>query len=141
LNRLAQKAYSDSTAVNYTSIFSQQDSGLKKRDSRLTQVSDPTGTYQFTFDNMGRLTQATTTYNFLTGRNSTTSYSYDAASNRTGFTDPENGATSYVYDTLNSRIRFSAAILKGEVGFTHDKTSAARSVGHGRCNVLLGGMR
>ena len=69
LNRLAQKAYPDSTAVNYT----------YDNDSRLTQVSDPTGTYQFTFDNMGRLTQATTTYNFLTGRNFTTSYSYDAA--------------------------------------------------------------
>jgi YD repeat-containing protein len=50
-------------------------------DSRLTQVVDPTGTYQFTFDNMGRLT------------NATTSYGYDAASNRTGFTDPESGAT------------------------------------------------
>ena len=70
-------------------------------DSRLIQVSDPTGAYQFTFDNMGRLTQATTSYTFLTGRNFTASYSYDAASNRTGFTDPENGATSYVYDTLN----------------------------------------
>jgi len=91
LNRLAQKAYPDSTAVNYN----------YDNDSRLTQVDDPTGTYQFTFDNMGRLTQATTTYNFLTGRNFTTSYSYDAASNRTGFTDPESGSTSYVYDTLN----------------------------------------
>jgi hypothetical protein len=27
--------------------------------------------------------------------------SYDAASNRTGFTDPENGSTSYAYDPLN----------------------------------------
>jgi YD repeat-containing protein len=49
-------------------------------DSRLTQVTDPTGTYQFTFDNMGRLTNTTTSYAFLTGRNFTTSYSYDAAS-------------------------------------------------------------
>jgi len=70
-------------------------------DSRLTQVTDPTGTYQFTFDNMGRLTNTTTSYAFLAGRNFTTSYGYDAASNRTGFTDPEGGATSYVYDTLN----------------------------------------
>ena len=64
-------------------------------------MTDPTGTYQFTFDNMGRLTGTTTSYAFLTGRNFTTSYGYDAASNRTGFTDPESGATSYVYDTLN----------------------------------------
>jgi len=86
--------------VNYTSHFSLRDSGLKKSDSRLTQVSDPTGTYQFTFDNMGRLTGTTTSYTFLT-RNFTTSYTYDKASNRTGFTDPESGSTSYVYDTLN----------------------------------------
>ncbi len=75
-------------------------------DSRLIQVTDPTGTYQFTFDNMGRLTQATTQYTFLTERNFTASYSYDAASNRTGFTDPENGSTSYVYD--RGSIRLSA---------------------------------
>jgi len=70
LNRLAQKTYPDSSTVNYT-----YDS-----DSRLTQVTDPTGTYSFTFDNMGRLTGTTTQYSFLTGRNFTTAYSYDAAS-------------------------------------------------------------
>ncbi|PYX58507.1 MAG: hypothetical protein DMG76_08590, partial [Acidobacteria bacterium] len=69
LNRLTKKAYPDTTAVNYT----------YDNDSRLTQVSDPTGTYQFTFDNMGRLTNTTTSYAFLTGRNFTTSYAYDAA--------------------------------------------------------------
>lgn len=91
LNRLTQKSYPDTTAVNYT----------YDNDSRLTQASDPTGTYQFTFDDMGRLTGTTTSYAFLTGRNFTTSYSYDKASNRTGFTDPESGSTAYVYDTLN----------------------------------------
>ncbi len=91
MNRLTQKTYPDTTTVNYT----------YDNDSRLTQVTDPTGTYQFTFDNMGRLTQANTQYSFLTGRNFTTAYTYDKASNRTGFTDPENGSTSYAYDTLN----------------------------------------
>jgi len=116
LNRLTQKAYPDSTAVNYT----------YDNDSRLTQVTDPTGTYQFTFDNMGRLTNTTTGYAFLTGRNFTTSYGYDAGSNRTGFTDPENGATNYVYDTLN-RLQtltppaaFSGA---GNFGFSYDALS------------------
>src|SRR5260370_22299072 len=90
LNRLTQKSYPDTTTVNYTYDL----------DSRLTQVTDPTGTYQFTFDNMGRLTSASTSYTFLTARNFTTGYSYDAASNRTGFTDPENGSTTYAYDTL-----------------------------------------
>ena len=64
-------------------------------------MSDPTGTYQFTSDNMGRLTNTTTSYAFLTERNFATSYDYDAVSNRTGFTNPESGMTSYVYDTLN----------------------------------------
>src|SRR6266851_616045 len=73
LNRLTGKTYPDSTAVNYT----------YDKNSRLTQVTDPTGTYQFTFDNMGRLTSTTTSYAFLTGRNFTSSYGYDAASNRT----------------------------------------------------------
>jgi len=57
LNRLTQKLYPDGSTVNYT----------YDNDSRLTQVTDPTGTYQFTFDNMGRLTGVTTSYAFLTG--------------------------------------------------------------------------
>ena len=116
LNRLLQKAYPDSTAVNYT----------YDNDSRLTQVVDPTGTYQFTFDNMGRLTQATTQYTFLTGRNFTTSYSYDAASNRTGFTDPESGSTTYAYDTLNrlqTLTQPAAFSGTGNFGFTYDALS------------------
>ena len=95
LNRLTQKSYPDTSTVNYT----------YDNDSRLTQVTDPTGTYQFTFDNMGRLTGTSTQYAFLTSRTLTTSYGYDAASNRTTFTDPENGSSSYVYDTLNSGFR------------------------------------
>jgi YD repeat-containing protein len=62
---------------------------------------DPTGSYQFTFDNMVRAMSVTTTYAFLTGRTFTTSYAYDAASNRTGFTDPKAGqlATSVTHGT------------------------------------------
>jgi RHS repeat-associated protein len=116
LNRLTQKTYPDSTAVNYT----------YDNDSRLTQVTDPTGTYQFTFDNMGRLNGTTTSYAFLTGRNFTTSYGYDAASNRTGFTDPESGTTSYLYDTLNRLQTLtppSAFSATGNFGFTYDALS------------------
>ena len=54
LNRLAQKSYPDTSTVNYT----------YDNDSRLTQVTDPTGTYQFTFDNMGRLSGTSTQYGF-----------------------------------------------------------------------------
>ena len=80
--------------------------------SKITQVVDPTGTYSFSYDNMGRLTGTTTAYAFLTGRNFTTSYTYNAASNRAGFTDPESGSTSYSYDTLNRRVAHpSLAVL------------------------------
>jgi len=116
LNRLTQKTYSDNSTVNYT----------YDNDSRLTQVADPTGTYQFTFDNMGRLTYTTTSYAFLTGRNFTTGYSYAAASNRTGFTDPESGATSYVYDTLNRLQTLTPPTAfsgTGNFGFSYDALS------------------
>jgi len=116
LNRLTQKTYPDTSTVNYT----------YDNDSRLTQVTDPSGTYQFAFDNMGRLTATTTSYAFLTGRNFTTSYAYDAASNRTGFTDPESGATNYVYDTLNRLQTLTppaAFTATGNFGFTYDALS------------------
>ena len=114
INRLTQKTYPDSTTVNYTYDL----------NSRLTQVTDPTGTYSFTFDNLGRLTGTTTQYAFL-GRNFTTSYSYDKASNRTGFTDPESGSTAYVYDTLNrlQTLTPPTAYGTGNFGFSYDVLS------------------
>jgi RHS repeat-associated protein len=120
LNRLTQKTYPDTTAVNYTYDL----------DSRLTQVSDPTGTYQFTFDNMGRLTGTSTQYAFLTSRSFTTSYGYDAASNRISFTDPESGSTSYAYDTLNrlQTLTPPAAISGGNFGFAYDALSRRTSL-------------
>jgi RHS repeat-associated protein len=118
LNRLTQKSYPDSSTVNYTYDL----------DSRLTQVIDPTGTYSFTFDNMGRLTGTTTSYTFLT-RNFTTSYGYDAGSNRTSFTDPENGSSSYVYDTLNRLQTLTPpAAIGGSFGFAYNALSRRTSL-------------
>ncbi len=120
LNRLTQKSYPDTSTVNYT----------YDNDSRLTQVTDPTGTYQFTFDNMGRLTGTSTQYAFLTSRTFTTSYGYDAASNRTGFTDPENGSSSYVYDTLNrlQTLTPPTAYGTGSFGLAYDALSRRTSL-------------
>src|SRR5262249_55378873 len=120
LNRLSVKIYPDNSTVNYT----------YDNDSRLTQVTDPTGTYSFTFDNMGRLTGTTTQYAFLTGRTFTTAYGYDAASNRTGFTDPEGGSTGYSYDTLNrlQTLTPPAAISGGSFGFGYDSLSRRTSL-------------
>ena len=115
-NRLAQKAYPDSSAVTYSYDLA----------SRLAQVSDPTGTYQFTFDNMGRLQTTTTNYAFLAGRSFTTGYGYDAGSNRTGFTDPENGTSSYVYDNLNRLSSLGSP--QGTFGFGYDSLSRRTSL-------------
>jgi YD repeat-containing protein len=76
--------------------------------SRLTQVSDPTGTYQFVYDNLGRLEQTITNYSFLPDKSFTVSYGYDAASNRISLTDSENDITTYAYDALNQLTSLTA---------------------------------
>ena len=115
LNRLTQKTYPDTTSVGYTYDLA----------GKVTQVTDPTGTYSFSFDSMGRLTGTTTSYSFLTGRSFTNGYAYDAASNRTGFTDPESGTTSYSYDTLNRLTSLAppSAFGSGSFGFSYDGLS------------------
>jgi len=115
INRLARKLYPDSTEVDY----------VYDLVGRIQQVNDPTGTYQFAYDGMGRLTGTTTNYSFLTGRSFTTSYTYDAASNRTGFTDPEGGSTTYAYDMLNrlQTLTPPSAFTTGNFGFSYDALS------------------
>jgi RHS repeat-associated protein len=87
--------------------------------ARLTQVTDMrsgTDTYTFGYDNMGRLTSATTRYGFTTFGNKTVQYAYDAASNRTSMADPQNAPTTYGYDNLN---RLTSLIYNNQTpGFT-----------------------
>jgi len=109
LNRLSSKQYPDSTSVAYTYDLA----------NRLLQVSDPTGTYGFTYDNMGRLTQTSTAYPFIPGKTFTVKYAYDAASNRTSMTDPQSAATAYVYDTLN-RLSTLTYPARTNYTFTYD---------------------
>jgi len=98
--------------------------------SEAESMTDPTGTYQFTFDNMGQLTGTSTQYAFLTSRTFTTSYGYDAASNRASFTDPENGSSSYVYDTLNrlQTLTPPTAYGTGSFGLGYDALSRRTSL-------------
>jgi YD repeat-containing protein len=123
LNRLTHKGYPDSTAVDY----------VYDLVGKVQQVNDPTGTYAFAYDNLGRLIGTTTSYAFLPGRTFTTSYGYDAASNRTGFTDPEGGATTYAYDTLNRLTMLTppVAMSAGSLGrgryTNHHTTLAAKA--------------
>lgn len=115
LNRLSQKTYPGTTTVEYTYDLV----------GKILQVNDPTGTYAFAYDNMGRLIGTTTSYSFLTSRNFTNAYTYDAASNRTGFTDPEGGSTGYTYDTLNRLTSLAppSAFGSGSFGFSYDALS------------------
>jgi RHS repeat-associated protein len=115
LNRLTSKTYPDTTAVDY----------VYDLVGKIQQVNDPTGTYAFAYDNMGRLIGTTTSYSFLTSRSFTNAYTYDAASNRTVFTDPETGSTAYTYDTLNrlTSLAPSSAFGSGSFGFSYDALS------------------
>jgi YD repeat-containing protein len=97
LNRLSSKTYPDSTAANY----------VYDLVGKVQQVSDPTGTYVFAYDNMGRLIGTSTQYTFLPGHNFQNSYGYDAASNRTGLIAPDNSTNTYQYANLVSHLKLS----------------------------------
>jgi RHS repeat-associated protein len=106
------KIYPDETAANY----------VYDLVGKIQQVSDPTGTYGFAYDNMGRLIGTTTQYTFLPGHNFQNSYTYDAASNRTSLTAPDGSTNSYQYDALN-RLTTLTNSLTGQFGFGYDALS------------------
>lgn len=112
LNRLSSKSYPDSTSANY--VYDLVD--------KIKQVTDPTGTYGFAYDNMGRLIGTTTQYSFLAGTTFTNAYSYDAASNRKGYTAPDGSTNTYSYDNLN-RLTTLANSWAGSFGFSYDALS------------------
>ena len=112
MNRLTSKTYPDTTAVDYVYDLA----------GKIQQVSDPTGTYSFAYDNLGRLIGTTTTYSFLPGHNFQNAYTYDAASNRQSLTAPDNSITTYGYDTLN-RLNGMANSWAGSFGFSYDALS------------------
>jgi RHS repeat-associated protein len=112
LYRLAQKTYPDTTTVEYAYDLA----------NKVLQVSDPTGTYGFAYDNMGRLVGTSTSYAFLSGPTFTNSYTYDAASNRTSLTAPDGSISTYGYDTLN-RLNGLANSWAGSFGFSYDALS------------------
>jgi RHS repeat-associated protein len=109
LNRLKHKGYPDSTGVDY----------VYDLVGKVQQVNDPTGTYGFAYDNMGRLIGTTTQYAFLPGTTFSNSYTYDAASNRKSFTAPDGGTNTYVYDVLN-RTTDQTNSWAGHFGFSYD---------------------
>jgi len=112
LNRLTHKGYPDSTGVDY----------VYDLVGKIQQVTDPTGTYGFAYDNMGRLIGTTTQYTFLPGFNFQNGYTYDAASNRKTLTGPDGSTNTYNYDTLN-RLSALTNSLTGQFGFGYDALS------------------
>ncbi len=123
-NHIYQKRYPDYTTVNYTYDAAR----------RLKQVTDATGTYGFVYDNMNRLTEADTTYAFLSIGAKAVKYGYDAGSNRTSMTDPQNLGTAYGYDTLN---RLSSLIFNGQnPGFTFGYDALSRRTSLTRPNSV-----
>jgi YD repeat-containing protein len=89
LNRLTRKGYPDATGVDYTYDLA----------GKIKQVSNPTGVYGFAYNNLGRLLGSTTQYSFQPGQTYSNAYTYDAGSNRTGFTAPDGSTATYVCDS------------------------------------------
>jgi RHS repeat-associated protein len=112
LYRLTQKTYPDTTNVEYAYDLA----------NNVLQVNDPTGTYGFAYDNMGRLVGTSTQYAFLSVPTFANSYTYDAASNRTSLTGPDGSISTYSYDTLN-RLNGLASSWAGSFGFSYDALS------------------
>ena len=118
LNRLTSKQYPDGTSAEYTYDLV----------GRVLSVNDPTGSYGLAYDNMGRLLGTTTQYSFLPGKTLTSSYSYDASSNRTSFTGPDGGTNAYSYDNLN-RLTGLANSWAGSFNEGYDALSRRTSLG------------
>lgn len=117
------KGYPDATGVDY----------VYDLVGKIKQVTDPTGTYGFAYDNMGRLIGTTTQYSFLPGITYSNAYGYDATSNRTQFTAPDGSTNTYAYDTLN-RLSTLTNSLTGQFGFSYD--SLSRKTGLTRPNSV-----
>jgi RHS repeat-associated protein len=118
LNRLTHKGYPDSTGVDY----------IYDLVGKVLNVSDPTGSYGFAYDNMGRLLGTTTSYVFLPGQSFGNSYTYDAASNRASFTGPDGSTNAYIYDGLN-RLTGLTNSWAGALSVGYDALSRRTSLG------------
>ena len=132
---LTSKTDRNNTTINYeydyqNHLYIKQDPGEIVYDydpaGRLTQVNDyntaSEATYGFVYDNMNRLSSATTTYQFALLPAQTVQYGYDAASNRKLMIDPTGTQTNYTYDQLN-RLYTLGNSWAGSFTFNYDSLS------------------
>jgi RHS repeat-associated protein len=117
LNRLVQKTYPDSTQAEYAYDLA----------GKLLQVSDPTGSYGFAYDNMGRLLGTTAQYSYLSGQTFSNAYKYNAASDQVSLTDAAGVTTTYAYDVLG-RMNSLTSSLTGQFGFAYDQLGRRTSL-------------
>jgi RHS repeat-associated protein len=108
LDRLVQKLYPDASSVSYA--YDSLD--------RLTGVTDRSGTYQFTYDGLGRIKNATSSYAMLPSRSFSVSYGFDGDSHTTAITDPEGTIEAYAYDSRGALS--SVATVQGAFGVAAD---------------------
>jgi RHS repeat-associated protein len=117
LNRLVLKHFPDGTGVSYAYDLANE----------LTQIADSTGTYGFSYDQLGRLIATTTQYSFLPATTFMNSYGYDVASNRTSLALPDTATNIYEYDNVNRLTKMTDS-LAGQVSFGYDALSRRKSL-------------
>jgi RHS repeat-associated protein len=76
---------------------------------------------------MSRLTGTTTQYTFIPNQTYSNTYTYDAASNRTGLQAPDGSTTTYGYDILN-RLTDQTSSWAGHFVFGYDDVSRRTSL-------------
>jgi RHS repeat-associated protein len=101
--RLTQIDYPDLTQI----LYDYDDNG------NLTDVTDPTGSSDFTYDELNRLISSKDSFNKVV------SYGYDAASNRTSLIYPDSNQVSYAYDYANRLTMVTDWALR-ETHYTYD---------------------
>jgi len=123
LNRGTHKGYPDSTGVDYVYDLA----------GRVRQVSDSSGIYGITYDNMGRIVGTTTQYTLLPGKTFSDLYAYDAASNRISFTGSDGSTKTYEYDAMD-RLSHLTDSATGQFTFGYD--ALGRRTGLTRPNAV-----
>ncbi|MBI1928507.1 PEP-CTERM sorting domain-containing protein [Candidatus Poribacteria bacterium] len=103
INRLTKIAYADGTSVQYG----------HNTVGDVVSMADSSGTTQFAYDMLSRLTRVTDPLGQQVG------YAYDPASNRTSMTYPDGNVVNYAYDA-NDQLASVTDWLGNTTSYTYD---------------------